>query len=157
MENQLTILLESLKKKEEVLTRIQEYNKQQEQIFSEESVDMNAFDAAVEEKGRLIEELTRLDAGFEILYERLAEQLKSNRDKYAVEIRTAQKQIAVITEMSMTIQAQEKRNKHLIEQYFAKERSKLHQNRKNSKAVYDYYKKVSNVDYAPPQFYDSKQ
>jgi len=75
MENQLVILLESLKKKEKVLEKIQEYNKRQEQVFSENPVDMSTFDAAVEEKGKLIEELTRLDLGFEILYERLAEQL----------------------------------------------------------------------------------
>lgn len=157
MENQLTILAESLEKKRQVLTRIQEYNKRQEQIFSEESVNMDDFDAAVEEKGRLIEELNTLDNGFEILYEGLAEQLRNNRARYASEIRDIQQQIAVITEMGMTIQAQEKRNKQLIEQYFAKQRAGIRENRKTSKAAYDYYKKVNNVAYAPPQFMDSKQ
>lgn len=157
MENQLTILAESLTKKIQVLTRIQEYNKRQEQAFSEETVSMEEFDAAVEEKGKLIEELTRLDMGFEILYERLAEQLKNNREKYAEQIREIQKQIAVVTEMSVTIQAQEQRNKQLIEQYFAKNRTGLREKRVTSKAAYDYYKKVNNVGYAPPQFMDSKQ
>ena len=157
MENQLTILAESLEKKRQVLIRIQEYNKRQEQAFSQESVDMNAFDSSVEEKGRLIEELTKLDAGFEILYEKLKEQLMNNQTKYAVEIKAIQQQIATITEMNVTIQAQEKRNKHLIEQYFARERANLRENRKTSKAAYDYYKKVNNVAYAPPQFLDSKQ
>lgn len=157
MENQLTILAESLEKKRQVLVKIQEYNKHQEQIFMEETVDMNVFDAAVAEKGRLIEELTKLDTGFEILYAKLAEQLKSNRAKYATEIRGLQQKIAVITEMSMTIEAQEKRNKHLIEQYFAKERTNIQENRKTSKAAYDYYKKVNLVDYTPPQFMDSRQ
>lgn len=157
MENQLTILAESLEKKRQVLVQIQEYNKRQEQIFSEETVDMDAFDVAVEEKGKLIEALTKLDNGFEILYEKLAEQLSNNRAKYATEIRGIKQQIAVITEMSMTIQAQEKRNKQLIEQYFAKERAGLRENRKVSKAAYDYYKKVNHVGYAPPQFMDSKQ
>ncbi len=157
MENQLAILAESLEKKVQVLEQIQEYNKRQEQIFMEESVDMEKFDASVEEKGRLIEELTRLDSGFEILYAKLAEQLKNNRQKYAVEIKAIQQQIAVITEMSMTIQAQEKRNKSLIEQYFSKERTALRENRKASKAAYDYYKKMNHTEYAPPQFMDSKQ
>lgn len=157
MENQLTILAESLEKKRQVLVKIQEYNKRQEQIFTENSVDMNQFDAAVEEKGKLIEELTRLDTGFELLYAKLAEQLKDNRQKYVAEIKAIQQQIAVITEMSMTIQAQEKRNKSLIEQYFSKERTALRENRKVSKAAYDYYKKVNNTAYAPPQFMDSKQ
>lgn len=157
MENQLTILAESLEKKIQVLTEIQAYNKRQEEIFSAETVDMSGFDAAVEEKGRLIERLSRLDEGFEILYAKLSEQLQGNREKYASQIRTLQQQIAQITEMSVVIQAQEKRNKQLIEQYFAKQRAGIRQNRKTSKAAYDYYKKMNNASYVPPQFYDSKK
>ena len=41
MENQLTILSESLDKKLEVLQKIREYNKRQEEIFSAEKVDMS--------------------------------------------------------------------------------------------------------------------
>ena len=66
MENQLTILSESLDKKLEVLQKIREYNKRQEEIFSAEKVDMSRFDDAVEEKQRLIDEGVRLDEGFEI-------------------------------------------------------------------------------------------
>lgn len=157
MENQLTILAESLEKKIQVLNRIQEYNKRQEQAFLEETADMDAFDAAMEEKGVLIEELSKLDTGFELLYERVAKQLEENRAKYAAEIQGLQKQIAKITELSMTIQAQEQRNKQLIESYFKKQRAGIQESRKVSKTAYDYYKKVNHVGYAPPQFLDSKQ
>jgi len=157
MENQLTILAESLEKKIQVLGRIQAYNKRQEQAFLEETADFDAFDAALEEKGVLIEELNKLDNGFELLYERLAKQLEANREKYAEEIRSIQQQIAVITEMGMTIQAQEQRNKKLIEDYFSKQRAGIREGRKTSKTAYDYYKKVNHVGYAPPQFMDSKQ
>ena len=70
MENQLIILSESLDKKLEVLQKIQDYNKRQEEIFSAENVDMSLFDDAVEEKQRLIDEVVRLDEGFEIMYEK---------------------------------------------------------------------------------------
>lgn len=157
MENQLTILAESLEKKIQVLTAIQEYNKHQEQVFTSDMVDISSFDDAVEEKGKLIEQLTRLDEGFEIVYARLAEQLQNNREKYAAEIRDLQKLITQITEMSVAIQAQEKRNKQLIEQFFAKERANIGQNRKASKAAYDYYKKVNNATFVQPQYYDNKK
>ena len=157
MENQLFILAESLEKKIQVLTAIQEYNKHQEQVFTSEHVDMSSFDEAVEEKGRLIQQLSRLDDGFEVMYAALAEQLQKNRVKYAEEIRALQQQIAVITEMSVTIQAQEKRNKQLIEQYFSKERRGISQSRKTLKAAYDYYKKMNNTSIVEPQFYDSKK
>ncbi len=156
MENQLTILADSLDEKIRVLTAIQEYNKRQEQAFTNEQIDLDDFDAAVEEKGKLIERLNRLDEGFEILYSKLSVQLQENRQKYAAEIKGLQQQIEQITELSATIQTQEKRNKQLVERFFAKERMAIGQKRKSSKAAYDYYKKASNASYVPPQYYDSK-
>ena len=157
MESQLNILSESLDKKMEVLHAIQDYNVRQEKIFLADKVDMAAFDAAVEEKGKLIDELTKLDDGFESLYGKLAEQLNGNRQLYAVQIRELQQKISKVMELSVAVQTQEARNKQLIENYFSKERKGLQQNRKTSTAAYNYYKRVSNRDYLPPQYMDSKQ
>ena len=137
MENQLTILSESLDKKLEVLQKIQDYNKRQEEIFSAENVDMSLFDDAVEEKQRLIDEVVRLDEGFEIMYEKLARELEGNRERYAAQIRELQKKVSRVTELSVTVQAQEARNKKLIESYFARERAEIGQRRKNAKSAYD--------------------
>lgn len=112
MENQLTILSESLDKKLEVLQKIREYNKRQEEIFSAEEVDMSLFDDAVEEKQRLIDEVVHLDEGFEIMYEKLARELEGNRERYAAQIRELQKKVSRVTELSVTVQAQEARNKN---------------------------------------------
>lgn len=157
MENQLTILSESLDKKLQVLNEIQEYNRKQEQSFQEETVNFDDFDEAIEEKGRLIERLSKLDEGFEAVYGRLAEELNGNREKYKAQIRELQDKIRQVTELGVSIQAQEQRNKKLVEQYFARERSHIHQGRKSSKAAYDYYKNMSGSMITPPQFMDSKQ
>ena len=151
MENQLTILSESLDKKLEVLQKIREYNKRQEEIFSAEKVDMSLFDDAVEEKQRLIDE------GFEILYEKLAKELEGNRQRYAAQIRELQAKVAKVTELSVSVQAQEARNKKLVENYFARERAGIGQRRKNAKSAFDYYKSMSGAGYVPPQMYDNKQ
>lgn len=153
----MTILAESLEKKKQVLLKIQAYNEQQERAFSTDAVEMDDFDAAVEEKGRLIDELTMLDSGFETLYAKLARQLQDNPQQYAQQISGIQQLISVITELSVGIQAQEKRNKQLIEQYFAKQRAVIGERRKVSRTAYDYYKKVNNASYNPPQFMDSKK
>ena len=81
MENYLNILAESLDKKIKLLEKIQDYNKCQEEAFSSSKIKLEDFDRAIEEKGNLIEEINRLDAGFESLYQGLAEELKGNRDK----------------------------------------------------------------------------
>ena len=156
MENQLNILSESLDQKILVLRAIQEYNKRQEAAFSAEEIDIQKFDAAVEEKGKLIEKLTRLDDGFEVMYSKLAEQLKNNRQQYSGQIQEIQQKISVVMEMSVSIQAQEKRNKSLVEAFFSKKRGDVSQNRKNAKAVYDYYKKVNNPT-GMSGYWDSKQ
>lgn len=158
MESQLNILQESLAAKRQVLLEIQEYNKKQEAVFTAEQVDMNLFDEAMEEKGRLIDRLNILDNGFEIMYGKLAEELEGNREKYAPQIRQLQQQITEIMELSTSVQAQEARNKSLIEHYFARERTHVHQSRQNSAKAYNFYKSMSGLNAAAnSSSYDSKQ
>ena len=148
MESQLTILSESLDRKLEVLQKIQEYNKRQEEVFSAEKV---------EEKQHLIDEVVRLDDGFEILYEKLAKELEGNRQRYAAQIKEMQAKVAKVTELSVSVQAQEARNKKLVENYFARERAGIGQRRKSAKSAFDYYKSMSGAGYVPPQMYANKQ
>lgn len=157
MENQLNILSESLDRKIQVLQDIQEYNARQEQAFRQEQADLDGFDEAMEEKDRLIEKLNLLDEGFETLYEKVAESLKNNREQYAPQIKKLQEKITQVMDLSVSVQAQEARNKKLIEEYFAKARTGLKRNRQNSRAAYGYYKSMSGGDYGSSQFVDSKQ
>lgn len=156
-ENYLDILEESLNKKIEVLTDIQQYNNRQEEVFRAAVVDLTVFDEYVEEKSGLIERVKALDEGFEQLYASVAEELKNNREQYKVQIGRLQELVAQVTEMSMSIQAQEARNKQLVEEYFARERSGIKQGRRSSKAAYDYYKNMNKTAVVQPQFLDSKK
>lgn len=157
MDNYLKILEESLRKKLQVLDEIQAYNENQKQVFQSDSVELDEFDAAVEEKGKLIEQISKLDEGFETLYSNVAKELEDNKEKYAGQIQTLKQLVQQVTEKGVSVQAQEARNKALIEAYFAKERNQLRQGRQSSKVAYDYYKSMSNTNTVPPQFLDSKQ
>ena len=118
--NYLTLLEESLKRKLQVMAEIQKYNLRQQEIFQAGEADMDKFDEYMEEKGRLIDRLNALDSGFEKLYANVAEELKGNREQYAEQIRTLQGLVAEVTDTSVTIQAQEARNKKLIDDFFRK-------------------------------------
>lgn len=158
MESQLSILQESLTAKRQVLLEIQEYNRRQEEVFTAEEVDMSLFDEAIEEKGRLIERLTQLDDGFEVMYQKLARELENNRERYAAQIKVLQGQIKEITDLGVSIQAQEARNKSLIESYFSRERQNMHKNLQNSAKAYNFYKSMSSLNAAGNySSYDSKQ
>lgn len=156
-QNYLTLLEESLQKKLQVMDEIQQYNLRQQEIFQADEVDMDRFDEYVEEKGNLIEKLNSLDNGFESLYAKVAKELDGNRDQYKDQIKRLQELVTQVTETSVTIQAQEARNKKLIEDFFQKTRENIRSGRKSSKAAYDYYKNMSKSSVVLPQFMDSKK
>ena len=144
LENYLEILTDSLKKKSTVLDEIMQYNSDQENLLRQESISLEELDANMELKDGLIQKLVQLDDGFETLYERIKEQLLTQKDQYKAQIGQMQELISQITEKSVSIQAQEARNKGMIENYFARERGQLRQSRQVSKAAYGYYKSMSN-------------
>ncbi len=156
MSNSLNVLAESLDIKLDVLLKIQEYTNKQKAIFEEETPDMEKFDNLVDEKDILVDKLISLDEGFERLYQEVSDELNINRSEYSAQIRTLQEKISEITDISSSIQAQEARNKKMIEEYFAKERQSIKKGRISSKAAYDYYKNMSGMNLQSPGFMDSK-
>ena len=157
MVNYLNVLEEALRKKLVILNKIQVYNERQFECFSAEDVDMSSFDEAIEEKGKLIEDLARLDDGFETIYANLAEDLQQNKEKYAEQIKVLQELIRCVTEKSMSIQAQEARNKSLIETYFSREKRQIKKGRVNSKVAYGYYKNLDKAALEANRGFDLKQ
>lgn len=155
--NYLTLLEESLRRKLQVMAEVQAYNLRQQEIFQADEADLDQFDEYIEEKEKLIEKLTSLDNGFERLYQKVAEELKDNRQLYAEQIKSLQKLITEVTDASVAIQAQEARNRKLIEDYFRKERDGIRMNRKTSKAAIDYYRNMSRSAVVLPQFMDNKK
>lgn len=157
MENYLKILEDSLQKKLSVLEEISQYNQDQEKLLKKQDVSLEELDNNMSKKDELIEKLTGLDQGFETLYERIKEQLLGGKDAYKAQIKKLQDLISQVTERSVSIQAQEARNKKLIEKYFAEEKAQLKHDRQTSKAAYNYYKNMSNTSVMPPQYMDQKK
>ena len=156
-ENYLVILEESLRRKLQVLEDIQAYNQRQQEIFQADNVDLDQFDSYVDEKGVLIERLNSLDNGFERLYANVAQELSGNREKYGDQIKRLQGLVSKVTEAGIAVQAQEARNKKLIEDYFRKEKEGIRIGRKSSKAAIGYYKTMNKSNIVPPHFMDSKK
>lgn len=164
--NYLQILEESLQKKCHILEQINELNEKQMKLFgsdadpqsaySKGTVILETYDGYVDEKDKLIQELTSLDDGFESLYEKIKEELINNKAVYREQISKLQSLIAEVTDRSVSVQAQEARNKQLVEKYFSKTKREMTANRKASKAVYDYYKRNTSGGVAP-MFMDKKQ
>ena len=134
----LTAMIESLEKKVAVLNEIIEKNAEQATLLKEEEFSFDKFDKNAEEKGVLIYRLEKLDDGFESLYAKVKEELDTNRDAHADEIRRMQELIQNITDKSASIQADEARNKAALEGIFKSERDKLRTGRSGVKALKSY-------------------
>lgn len=157
MENYLNILEDSLREKLGVLEEISRYNQEQEALLKKPEVSLEELDDNMTRKDELIDKLSGLDQGFETLYERIREQLLAGKDAYKTQIKKLQELISQVTEKGVSIQAQEARNKKLVERYFAGEKAQLKQGRQTSKAAYNYYKNMSDSNVMSSQYMDQKK
>ena len=144
IENYLNIMNDSLQKKNALLDSIVATCEKQEQLLKQDELPFGEFDALMTEKDAQAAELTRLDEGFESLYEKVREQLQNGKEQYREQILSMQALIREITEKSNHIQTMEERNKQSMEGHLRKERNKLQKSRKASAAAYNYYKTANN-------------
>lgn len=151
------ILLQSLEKKALLLDRMIEQNGVQEGILKQEELDMDVFDEAVNQQGVYLEELERLDRGFEAVYDRVREELLEDKERYRTEIARMKELIQQITDKIVTINAGNMRNKVLAENQFKKKRVSIGTGASKNKAARNYYNSMNNLNYVSPQFYDSKK
>ena len=153
----IEIMIQSLRRKMQVLDQIAEINIRQEAVLRDNQTAIEEFDKTVEEKAVLIEQMQQLDSGFEKLYARVEEELKGKKEDHAEAIKTMKNCIRGITDKSMEIQTQEARNKELMIQRFAYVKETAKSLRKNSKVASQYYKNMMNLNYVDPQFMDNKK
>ena len=144
MDNYLSVLEDSLKKKLQILDELTDYTMQQQELLKVEELDYEAFDRLVDQKDPLIQRIMELDQGFETVYDRIKEQLLDNKEQYAAQIRTLQTLIGELTDKSVKLQTMEQRNKTAIEQQFRKSREKIRKGRQNKQAALNYYKNMNN-------------
>lgn len=155
-ESYVEIMLQSLEKKKLVLDNIIELNQRQRTGLENPDFTPEEFDDIVESKSRMIEQLEQLDSGFEKLFERMKDELESNKEAYKEQIRAMQEDIKAITDKSVQIQAQESRNKDLMTQKFAQVKSQVKNVRSGGKVADQYRKNMAKLNYIDPQFMDNK-
>lgn len=151
------ILLQSLRKKNELLDLMIRQNSVQEEILKQDELDMDAFDAAIDQQSAYVDELDKLDQGFEAVYDRVREELLHNKDQYRTEILRMKEQIQKITDKIVTLNAGNMRNKMLAEKQFQKKRRAIGSGVSKTRVAKNYYDNMNNLNYVKPHFYDNKQ
>jgi len=150
------LLIDVLKKKSVVLNRLMDITKQQEKLAASVSFDEEQFLQTISLKDELIQNLLELDNGFEQLYGSVKEELNGNKEKYVTEISLLKEQISYITDLNVTLQALENRNKSKLDIIFSQKRRDIKNARISSKTASNYYKTSANQHEAQSFFYDKK-
>ena len=151
------ILLQSLEKKNKLLDQMILQNRVQEGILKQEEFDIDAFDAAIDKQSSYVDELDKLDQGFEAVYDRVRDELMSNKEQYSTEIKRMQEQIQQITDKIVTLNAGNMRNKMLAENQFKKKKHEISIGVSKNRAAQNYYNNMNNLNYVSSYFYDNKK
>lgn len=155
-ESYLQVLVESLERKCEVLDKIIEVDDRQSMLTVSPQMDVQAYDETMEEKGRLIEELNKLDEGFTTTYEIVKDELVSDPTKYREIVARMKELIRATIDKGVTIEAKESRNKMALDSFFKSKRSEVRGQRVSANIATKYYKSMSKINNIDPQLMDHK-
>ena len=152
----LNVLIEGLQKKNSILERIVVCNEKQAEVVAADR-GLEEFDRLVDEKAVLIDQINQIDSGFQSVFDRVKPELEEQKERYREQIHTLQDLIRRMTDLGVSVETGETRNKQAIEQYFAYARKNYNTTRKSAQAASDYYKSMSRMNYIDPQLMDNKQ
>lgn len=153
----LQILQDSLDQKLLVLTAIEQKSKEQAELVANPDVTIEDIDSNMEEKSDLIDQLTRLDNGFETLYDNIRTELLDKKDAYKPQIAKIQDSISKVMEKSASIEAIEARNKTAIEGIFKNRKKELQHRKTASSVARHYYNTTNKLNVINPVFMDKKK
>lgn len=155
-ETYIQLLIDSLGKKQEVLNELMQITARQHTIIDSESFEEDEFLKTISLKEEQIKSLEELDRGFEIVYDRIREELKDNRKEYISQITSLKELVTIVTDLSVKLQALERRNKSKLESILVNKRKNIRNARLSNETVTNYYKNMSSNPESQSYFYDKK-
>ena len=155
-DNYVQIMTDSLVMKKSVLEKIVALNEEQKEIVTSDDFDGNLFRENVNKKAQLVEEINRLDAGFDDLFRRVREVIDADKASYSSQIAAMKTLIKAVTELAVKVEADEARNKRLVEKKFAELRRGVQSAKTNVQRTNAYYQSMNKLD-TSPQFMDQKK
>lgn len=111
-------MVDSLKSKVDVLETILKKTRFQEELIKSKTYDdinWSQFDVLIEEKDQAISRIETLDDGFQQIFDKMKDEIDANRSLYASDIKDMQELIKKVTDLGVSIQALEERNRQEIE------------------------------------------
>ena len=140
----LNVLIDTLRKKEELLNTLIELTKEQDSILTDSKFSVDRFDSVMEDKDKVINQLNQVENGFEAIYQRVEKELPANKDQIKSEILEIQKLIRNVTDKSMAIQVMESKNKEKLIMQLAGRRQEIRSFKATNLAADRYHQNMAN-------------
>lgn len=144
---------DALRRKKEILVFLYEKTKEQELLLKDDEMDEEKFRATIDEKGEKIDDLAKIDEGFDTLYKYVEKEITANRMAYKQQIQNMQKLIGEVSELGIQIQALEHQNSGHFKVYLAKQKNLIREFRVNNKTASSYYQNMSNTHKAEQSYF----
>lgn len=140
----IKLLQDSLQKKKKILLHLTQLTKEQTVLFNQKEKNTQRHEEVFDEKQQLIDELNRVDDGFEAIYKNISTILKSNKSLYETEIKTLQVLISEITDLGVNLQALEMKNKEKFNLFLKNQKEEIRHIREGSRMSGKYYQNMAN-------------
>jgi len=153
----IRMMLDILSKKESSLKELLELTTAQENILKGEEFDEDGFDGLIQKKRDQLRKLEEYDDGFQAIYNRVAEELQTDKEEYKEQILEMQRLITGITDLSVKLTALEEKNKTALEVIFREKRQNIRQFKVSKQTADKYYKNMIGMQTGASYFMDQKK
>lgn len=155
-ENYIEVLIDTLKKQEEVLGKIYAITKEQSEIAEASEFDELMLEDTLNRKEILIAKLNELDAGFTSVYGRVRAEIREHQEQYKEEVLKMQKLIKECTDIGVAIKVLEERNRDKMMQCFSNQYKKYSAKRTAASVASQYNQTMKSGNVANSYFMDKK-
>ena len=151
------MMLDVLSKKEVHLTNLLELTTEQEKLLKSEEFNEAEFALLIEKKSGNLRKLEEVDSGFQSIYNRIAEEIKTNKEEYKDQILEMQGLITRVTDLGVKLSALEEKNKATLEAKLQGKRQSIRQFRVSKQTADKYYKNMIGMQTGASYFMDQKK
>lgn len=151
------MMLDVLSKKEVHLSKLLELTEAQERLLKEEEFNEAEFAVIIEKKSGNLRKLEEFDDGFQSIYNRVAEEIKTNKDEYKDQILEMQALITRVTDLGVKLSALEEKNKAALELKLQGRKQNIRQFKVSKQTADKYYKNMIGMQTGASYFMDQKK
>lgn len=152
----VNMMVDSLRRKKRILKVLLEKTRVQEILLKDEGMDPDEFQVIIDEKGEWIDELNKIDEGFDTLFSYVEKEIHENGVVYRMQIEQMQGLIREVSELGIQIQALEHQNSGHLKVYLANQRKVIREFHVNNRTTSSYYQNMVNAPKLEQSYFFNK-